>query len=135
MSAVKTANARSADTGTTISRRTDSTAWITAAHLCLGCLPERGQRPLPELVQVSPQNGEPRGIDLVEPSCAIPTIADEADVLEHLQVLRDGGPADGQLARQVTDRSRPVGEPIEDRLARRVPERRHHLRAVRHDEQ
>src|SRR4051812_28039931 len=134
MSAVKTANARAADTGTTTSRRIDSTAWITPAPLCLGCLLERGQRPLPELVQVGPQDREPRGIDLVEPSCAVATIVDEPDVLEHLQVLGDGRTADGKLACELSDRPRPVGEPVEDRLARRIPQRRHHVRSVRHDE-
>ena len=43
--------------------------------------------------------------------------------LEHLQVLRDRGPADGELAGQRAHGRRPFEEPLEDRPARGVAQR------------
>ena len=55
-------------------------------------------------------------------------------VLEHLEVLRDRGPADRQLAGELADRARALGEALEDRAPRRVAERRPAIRLVSHHE-
>jgi hypothetical protein len=49
-------------------------------------------------------------------------VADQPGVLQHLQMLRDGRPADRQLARELTDRTWPVGKAFEDRPPGRIPE-------------
>jgi hypothetical protein len=47
----------------------------------------------------------------------------ETDVLEDAQMLRDGGPAHGQVRRELSDRARARAEQLEDLPACRVAER------------
>src|SRR4029450_1510263 len=56
----------------------------------------------------------------------------EAGLLQHAQVLRDGGAADGQLARDLADRAGALAELLEDRPAGRVAQRIHGV-SVSHD--
>jgi hypothetical protein len=62
----------------------------------------------------------------VAPVAAAPAAGvadDQPGVLEDLQVLRDGRPADREADRKFADRARAIGEPLEDRASGAVPER------------
>ena len=84
---------------------------------------EVGQGSGPELVEVGAQHAQPLLIDGVDATRAGGTVGDEPGVLEHLEVLGDGGAADRQLAGQLADRARALGDPLEDRAAGRIGER------------
>jgi hypothetical protein len=60
----------------------------------------------------------------VEAALGLRPDRDEPRVLEHLQMLRDRGPAHRELARELADRARSLAEALEDRPARGVAERR-----------
>jgi hypothetical protein len=77
----------------------------------------------PELVEVGAQLGDPVRIELVDAARAQRAIDHQPGGLEHLEVLRDGGSADRQLAGELADRARAVGEALEDRAPRRIAER------------
>jgi hypothetical protein len=47
-------------------------------------------------------------------------------------MLGDRRPADRQLARELADRLRPLGDPLEDLAPRRVPQRRDAINSVSH---
>src|SRR5207248_7070701 len=76
---------------------------------------ERPQRAIPEPIQIAAQLIEALWVHVVDPPGPDRRVIDEARVLQHLQVLRDGGPADGQVAGKLSDGLRPLGEPLEDR--------------------
>ena len=65
------------------------------------------------MVEVTAEQAQPLGIDLVDAPGADPLVDDQPGVLEHLQVLRDGGPAHGQFAGELPDRPRTLGEALE----------------------
>ena len=52
-------------------------------------------------------------------------VGHQAGVLEHLQVLRHRRPADRELVRELADRQRAGRQALEDRAARRIPQRVH----------
>ena len=64
-------------------------------------------------------------LDVTIVNVALPSIQDEAGGLEHLEVLRDGRAADRHVGRERADRGGPVGQALEDRAARRVPQGGH----------
>src|SRR5262245_26974198 len=70
----------------------------------LGFAFERGQLLVPELLEELLQLGERLGARAVEPASSLPPFAHEACLLEHREVLRDGGLRDiempGDLARR-----------------------------------
>ena len=76
------------------------------------------------MVEVAAQRGEPIGIHLVDATGPDRTRDDEPGVLQHLEVLRDRGATDRQLAGELADRSRAIGEELEDRLPGRIAESR-----------
>src|SRR3954464_10092631 len=111
MPAVKTSKAFSGVAGTTTDRWTDSTVWIIL--LLADRLLESRERALPHLVEVAAQDRQPGRIDLVQAACARLAVDHQADVLEHLQVLGDRGPAHRELGRELADRPRAVGQAVE----------------------
>jgi hypothetical protein len=84
-----------------------------------GCLEGR-QRSIPELVEVCAQSADPVRVEPVDAAVARAAVDHQPGVLQNLEVLRDGGPADGQVAGQLANRTRAVGKPLEDRPPRRV---------------
>jgi hypothetical protein len=59
-------------------------------------------------------------------------VDDETGVLEHLEVLRHGRPADRQVTRQLDDRARTLGDAFEDRAPRGVAEGGESVESVSH---
>ena len=49
-------------------------------------------------------------------------VGDEAGVLQHAQVLRDGRPTHGQACGELADRLRPLRDQLQDAATRRVAE-------------
>src|SRR3954454_7508280 len=98
MSRVKSSKARAWPTSTTTSRRMASTVSIMLLVLPIRrcVLGEGRERTFPEAVEVAAQLGQAPGIGLVEPAGADLVVEDQADVLEHLEVLGHGGAADRQ---------------------------------------
>ena len=86
---------------------------------------KRGEGLAPEVVEVVAELAEPVRIEPVEPPRAVAPLGHEPRLLQHAQVLRDGGPADRQLVRDLADRSRAVAQLLEDRPAGRVAQRVH----------
>jgi hypothetical protein len=72
---------------------------------------------IPEPVEVLAQGVDPVRVELVDAAVAGRPVDHEARVLEHLEVLRDRGPADRQLTRELADGRRTVRQPLEDRLS------------------
>ena len=68
----------------------------------------------PEGVEVVAHGGDPVRVEGVDPPRALRAVAHEPRLLEHLEVLGDGGAGDGQLSRQLADRPRPHRDPLED---------------------
>src|SRR3954471_21632872 len=66
------------------------------------------QRLVPEPVQLSTERPHAFGIDAVAAAVAGGPFHDEPRVLEHLQVLRDRGSADWELACKLADRLRAI---------------------------
>jgi hypothetical protein len=54
------------------------------------------------------------GIKLIETTGTDGLVEDKPRVLEHFEVLRDGGTADGEGAGELIDGERPSGELLED---------------------
>src|SRR5436305_3346440 len=101
--------------------RAESSSWSRAPpSLVFGGRPERGERAIPEAVQIRAQAGEAGRIDAVKAPRARALGRDEACALEHAQVLRDGGPAHRQPGGELAHRERAAAEPLEDRPPRRV---------------
>src|SRR3954471_3561566 len=117
MRSVNTANARACGASTTTLCRTAIPACCCstiALLLLLGCIAKRRERLVPERVEVGAQVGQCLRIHLVEAAGADLAVDDQAGVLEDLQVLRDRGAADRELAGQLADRARPGDEALED---------------------
>src|SRR5215212_8334792 len=72
------------------------------------------QRLVPEPVELSTERAHAIGIDPVDAAVARGPVHDESRVLEHLQVLRDRGSADWELARELADRLRAIRETLEE---------------------
>ncbi len=61
-----------------------------------------------------------------------PFFLHQADGFQHLQMLRDGRPADGKLGSQFTHRGRPLSQQVENSLAGRIREGAQQLPSVSH---
>ena len=86
----------------------------------------------PELIEPGPELAEPFRVDLVDVPSALRLVDHEPRVLQDLEVLRHGRPADRQLARELADRARRAREPLEDLAPGRVGEGREGDRSVSH---
>ena len=84
---------------------------------------KRRQRLAPEPVELGAQRAQPVRLDVVDAARAGLRVRHQPGVLEHLQVLGDGGAADRQVLGQLTDRPGTLEQPLEDVPSRRVGER------------
>jgi hypothetical protein len=64
---------------------------------------------------------EPFGIWVVDPTSPSAPIDYQPGLLQDLEVLGDRRPADRQLEGKLADRSRTIGQSLEDRASSRVP--------------
>ena len=85
------------------------------------------------VIEVLAQKLEPVGVGSVEPAGADLSIEHQADVLEHLEVLRDGGPAHRESRGDLSDRQGSVAQAVEDGLAGRIAQGGEHRLYVRHN--
>src|SRR3954454_15450144 len=111
MPSVKTVNARSRGASTTMLWRTAIPACCCstiAFLLLLGCIAKRRERLVPEGVEVGPQVGQGLRVHLVEAARADLAVDHEPGVLQDLEVLRDRGTADRELAGELADRAGPA---------------------------
>ena len=76
---------------------------------------EARQGLVPEVVEIPLQRTESIRVHLVDAAGTGPMVGDQSGVLQHLQMLRDGRTADGQLVRELTNRARTLGQALEDR--------------------
>src|SRR3954469_19455450 len=77
----------------------------------------------PELVEVRAELPQTIRVDLIDPPRPRGPVGDETCGLEHLTVLRHRGAAARQIARQLTDGRRTLGERLENRASRGVGKR------------
>ena len=82
-----------------------------------------GRGPVPESVEPGADRPEPGRIDRVDAARALGLVAHQPRLLQHLQMLRHGRPADRQPRGELAHRHRPLGEPLDDRLAHRLGKR------------
>ena len=80
---------------------------------------------VPEPFEIRAQRIDAGGIDLVDAPVADGAIDDQAGALENPEVLRDGGPADRKVARELADRHRAAQQPLDNRPPGGVAERVH----------
>ena len=83
----------------------------------------RTQRVGPEVLEPGSQRVEPFGTNGVEPTGAISAVAHEPGSLQHLEVLRDGGSAHGEVRGELTHRLRTAAQLFEHRTPSRVGQR------------
>ena len=76
----------------------------------------------PHRVDIGAQLAQRLGIGAIDPPRAGARLVHEAGVLQHLQMLRHGRPADRQPGRQLAHRPRRLDHALEHRAARRVGE-------------
>ena len=74
----------------------------------------------PEPLEIGAKRAEPSGIDLIDAAIAVGPVDDQSRILEHPQVLRDGGTAHRELAGELADRPWALGEALEDGAPRRI---------------
>ena len=86
----------------------------------------------PEAVEFGPKHCQPIRVDLVDALLAGSFVDDETGVLQHLQMLRDRRPADGQLTGQLADRAGVLDQPLENRPPGRISQCRPAIRRVSH---
>lgn len=75
---------------------------------------ESGERLVPELVEPFPERAEAIGVDVVHAARPLGAIRHQTRQLQDLEMLRDGRPADGHVARDLADRARPGAQVLED---------------------
>src|SRR5690606_34260961 len=95
--------------------------WSSLVLLCRRRLDDAlvvGQCLAPEPIELGTQLSDPIRIQVVDAAGSVAPIAHEASVLEHLQMLRDGRPADRQPGGELPDGTRSCRETLEDRAAR-----------------
>jgi hypothetical protein len=71
----------------------------------------------PEAVEIRSEIGESGQVDLVETARPDGAVADEMSILEHTQVLRDRGAADGKAGGEIAHRARPSAQAIKESAA------------------
>src|SRR5262249_15661397 len=88
---------------------------------------ERGQRLVPELIEPTAQRAEPVRVDEVDPPCSFLPVSHKALLLERLEMLRTGRPADRHAPGDAADRSGPRPQALEYASARRIGQGRQHV--------
>jgi hypothetical protein len=83
----------------------------------------RDESAIPEPIEVVPQRIDAGGIELIEAAVSLRPIDDEVCVFQNPEMLRDGGPADREIAGEFPDWLRAVHEALEDRATGGIPER------------
>jgi hypothetical protein len=84
---------------------------------------ESRQRLGPKAIQLIAHGSHSSRVRLIDPAVAVGPARDEPRVLEHLQVLRHGGPGDRELDRELAHRTRAIRDTLEDRAPRWIPQR------------
>ena len=87
-------------------------------HFILEC----GERVRPESLEIASEQGESSRIEFVYSPCAHRAVRDQARILEHTQVLRDRGPADGKPMSEHADRAGDGEQALDYHPARRIAE-------------
>jgi hypothetical protein len=83
---------------------------------------ESTERFFPDLIEVGSQQGDAFGIQLIDSASAGLAVADETRILQHFQMLRDGGTAYRHGSGKFVDGHRTACELLEDGHAGRVAE-------------
>ena len=103
----------------------------------LGCVTERSERGLPELLEIGAYGGEPVRVDGVDAPVALRPVPHEFRLLQDLEVLADRGSAhrtrNGQVTGDLGDRHRAAGYELEDRSSGGVRESGENEPLVSHD--
>jgi hypothetical protein len=94
---------------------------------------ERGERTIPELIEPSTNRAQTLGIDLIDAARSGGLVLDQARRLEHREMLRDGRARHRQAVRDLADRARPGGQPLEYLPPGRIGERSERGSGVDHD--
>jgi hypothetical protein len=68
----------------------------------------------PELMKIYLQGLKTLGVKLIEPACADRIVNDKASLFEHLEMLRDCGPAHWEFARKLTNSAGASPEALEN---------------------
>src|SRR5215218_2824584 len=84
---------------------------------------ERGERLVPEALEVRSELGQAVPVHAVEVPRSLAPLADEPGFPQHSKVLGDGRPADRQAAGELTDRLLSTSQPFEDCTTRRIGQR------------
>lgn len=87
-------------------------------HFILEC----SKRVRPESLEIASEQRESSRIQFVHSSCACRAVRDEPRILEHSQVLRDGGTADGKPMSEHADRARAGEQALDYRAASGIAE-------------
>lgn len=91
----------------------------------LGGRLERAERMAPETIEIRTQRFQAGGVHRIDATSSFCALGDEAGVLEHTQVLGDGGTTDREVACQLTHGARALHETGEDRatsaIAQSIP--------------
>src|SRR5262245_26603321 len=120
MSSVKTRKACSGSAFTVMFLRTGVSvvgAIVAILPPLLGFLRpllEGGESLCPESVEELTEGIESRRIERVDPPVPLGPVGHQAGILQHAEVLRDGGPADRESFRQLSHRQRPAQQPVQD---------------------
>jgi hypothetical protein len=75
----------------------------------------RDERAIPEPIEVVPQRVDAGGIELIEAAVSLGPIDDEVRVFQNPEMLRDGGPADREIAGEFADWLRAIHQALENR--------------------
>jgi hypothetical protein len=101
-------------------------------RLSFGYRLEGGKRLLPEPVQVAAKSSESVRIELVKATRAIAGVDHESGLLQHPQVLRDGGAAHREALRELPHGPRAGEQPLEDIAPGRIGESRQGISVSHH---
>jgi len=83
----------------------------------------RDERAIPEPIEVVPQRVDAGRIKLVETTVSLGPIDHQVRVFQNPEMLRDGGPADRELASELPDWLRAIHEALEDRATSGISQR------------
>src|SRR5919204_6088023 len=90
------------------------TAMCLSPLLLFGLVLELSEALLPEAFEEAAKLGETLGPCSIDPACALTPLAHKAGVLQHGQVLRDGGPGDLEVGGNLASGELAVTHQAED---------------------